>query len=239
LSPPLTMPPAKRRKLSDDESEAHRSSADELSLSDASMASGSGSESGAEPDTEQGSADELEGLTVPKSKKTMKRKLRATKATTFGTTLQFLLETETPSNLPLSLKPSIQRKQQDAKLELKAKKVLQEERKEREDKRRIKDVIGGWGGEGERALRKVAQRGVVKLFNVIQQSQNSVALAAEDAKALKGSGKPRLAAPTFDDKKGKKTGKNKDNMIGRGKESAVDKDDFFSMIKSGGIVSKA
>jgi len=33
------------------------------------------------------------------------------------------------------------------------------ERKEKEDKNRIRDVIGGWGGESERALRKVAQRG--------------------------------------------------------------------------------
>ena len=32
-------------------------------------------------------------------------------------------------------------------------------RKEKEEKGRIKDVIGGWGGESERALRKVAQRG--------------------------------------------------------------------------------
>lgn len=38
-------------------------------------------------------------------------------------------------------------------------KVMQVERKEKEEKGRIKDVIGGWGAEGERALRKVAQRG--------------------------------------------------------------------------------
>jgi Rrp15p len=59
---------------------------------------------------------------------------------------------------------------------------------------------------------------VVKLFNAIQQSQNTVAEAAEEAKASKGSGKPRLPAPTFDDK-GKKKGKKRDNVVGRGKES--------------------
>jgi hypothetical protein len=59
----------------------------------------------------------------------------------------------------LSLQPSITRKRNDEKLELKARKILRGERKEKEDKCRIRDVIGGWGGESERALRKVAQRG--------------------------------------------------------------------------------
>ena len=45
------------------------------------------------------------------------------------------------------------------KLEAKGKQVLQIEKKEKEDRGRITDVIGGWGGESERALRKVAQRG--------------------------------------------------------------------------------
>ena len=57
---------------------------------------------------------------------------------------------------------------------------------------------------------------VVKLFNVIQQSQTSVSAAADKAKANRGTGKPTLAAPVVDSKRGK--GK-KDNIIGRGKES--------------------
>jgi hypothetical protein len=57
---------------------------------------------------------------------------------------------------------------------------------------------------------------VVKLFNVIQQSQTSVSAAADKAKANRGTGKPTLAAPVLDSKRGK--GK-KDNIIGRGKES--------------------
>jgi len=107
------------------------------------------------PDT----ADEIEHLKQKKSKKTAKRKLRATGSATFGATLQSLLNTDAPSSLPLSLKPSIARKRNDEKLEQKAKRVLHVERKEKEDKNRIRDIIGGWGGESERALRKVAQRG--------------------------------------------------------------------------------
>lgn len=103
--------------------------------------------------------EEIENLKPQKSRSTSKRKIRATTTSKFGATLEHLLNTETPSSLPLSLKPSIAKKRNDEKLELRAKKVLQIERKEKEDKARITDVIGGWGGESERALRKVAQRG--------------------------------------------------------------------------------
>lgn len=157
------MPPAKRRKLSDEEEEKIRGSADESGLggeseseADSSVHSSDGDES---DDGSRATEDELEGLERKKSKKTSKRKIRATGASTFGATLQSLLTTNAPSSAPLSLKPSIARKHNDQKLELKAKRVLQIEKKEKEDKRRIKDPIGGWGGESERALRKVAQRG--------------------------------------------------------------------------------
>lgn len=94
-----------------------------------------------------------------KSKKTLKRKRRATEPSHFGATLQSLLNTDAPSGLPLSLKPSVAHQRNDAKLELEARKVILIERKEREERGRIRDVIGGWGGESERSLRKVAQRG--------------------------------------------------------------------------------
>jgi hypothetical protein len=107
------------------------------------------------PDTE----DEIAEARLPKSKKTLKRKHRATDPSNFGATLQSLLETNAPSGVPLSLKPSVARRQYDEKLELKAKKLLKGERKSKEEVGRIRDVIGGWGVESERSLRKVAQRG--------------------------------------------------------------------------------
>lgn len=110
-------------------------------------------------DESDGGSDHIGDLKPKKSQQTKKRKIRATGTTAFGETLQSLLSTDAPSGLPLSLKPSLGRRRNDEKLELRAKKVLQVERKEKEDKGRIKDVIGGWGGESERALRKVAQRG--------------------------------------------------------------------------------
>ncbi|EPT04026.1 hypothetical protein FOMPIDRAFT_98751 [Fomitopsis schrenkii] len=236
------MPPTKRRKVASPAVEA--ADANESAPSDVhsvseheAVSDNSGSESeeaASSPDTE----DELTEVKRAKSKKTLKRKRRATDATHFGTTLQTLLGTDAPSNLPLSLKPSIARKRNDEKLEFKGKKVLEVEKKEREEKGRIQDVIGGWGGESERALRKVAQRGVVKLFNVIQQTQAASAAVQQEVKAQRGSGKPTLPAPVPDKKQAKK-GKQKDNIIGRGKEATLGQDDFLDIIRSGGIVSKA
>ena len=124
--------------------------------------------------SEQASEDEeIENLKPQKSRSTSKRKIRATTNTKFGVTLEQLLNTETPSSLPLSLKPSIAKQRNDDRLELRAKRVLQLERKEKEDKARIKDVIEGWGGESERALRKVAQRGgKVEAFHLRLLSSN-------------------------------------------------------------------
>ncbi|KAG6885856.1 hypothetical protein C0993_008819 [Termitomyces sp. T159_Od127] len=146
------MSPHKRQRLSDDaDDEDMVGSQNDASQEELGAESMSDSEN-------QSTSDEV----LPKkekSRQTSKRKIRATHASNFGATLQSLLETETPSTLPLSLKPSIARRKNDEKLESRAKKVLQIEKKEKEEKGRITDVIGGWGGENERALRKVAQRG--------------------------------------------------------------------------------
>ncbi|KAJ3721490.1 Rrp15p-domain-containing protein [Lentinula raphanica] len=215
---------------SDDDNDAH---------SDEEASQNSEEESIDDQDEMSDSADEIQSMKPQKSRQTKKRKIRATNTSVFGATLQSLLNTEAPSSAPLSLKPSIARKRNDEKLEMKAKKVLQVEKKEKEDKGRITDVIGGWGGESERALRKVAQRGVVKLFNVIQQAQNQTAAEAEGKKAARGSGKPSLPAPTIVDKSKSKKSRDKDNVIGRGKDAAIDKDNFFDILRSGAVVSKS
>ncbi|KAK0198201.1 Rrp15p-domain-containing protein [Armillaria mellea] len=214
--------PRKRQRLSDDEH------ADNSAVSgDDELADESGSDDFASASDEN--SDDIQNLKPQKSRQTKKRKIRATAPSTFGSALQSLLGTDTPSALPLSLKPS---------LESKAKRILQVEKKEKEDKGRIRDIYGGWGAESERALRKVAQRGVVKLFNVIQQAQADANNVQQEKKAARGSGKPSLPAPAVDQSKSSK-GKKRDNIIGRGKEAAVEKDDFFDMIRSGGLVSKA
>lgn len=162
-------PPAKRQRLEDDSEDESFEDSDVNAASMSSVQEGSDEEDS--PDTE----DEINNAQHQKSRQTSKRKLRATKSDNFGATLQSLLQTNAPSSLPLSLKPSVARKRNDEKLEVKARKVLLQQKRENEDKRRITDVIGGWGGESERALRKVAQRGglsclyvfLVSLLNLI------------------------------------------------------------------------
>jgi hypothetical protein len=144
-------PPTKRKKRSQaTHIDRHESESDSQSTHSASEMSSRQS-----PDTE----DEIAEARLTKSKKTLKRKHRATDPSNFGATLQSLLKTDAPSGVPLSLKPSVARRQHDEKLELKAKKLLKGERKSKEEVGRIRDVIGGWGVESERSLRKVAQRG--------------------------------------------------------------------------------
>ncbi|KIJ68539.1 hypothetical protein HYDPIDRAFT_24806, partial [Hydnomerulius pinastri MD-312] len=137
----------KRVKLIDNSEgrDSDHSMEDDPKLSQPSSdADGSGeSDQESSPDTD----DEIADAHWKKSKKTLKRKRRATEPSQFGATLQSLLHTEAPSALPLSLKPSVTRQKNDAKLELQAKRVIMVERKEKEDKGRIRDVIGGWGGE--------------------------------------------------------------------------------------------
>ena len=235
----LTMPPAKRQKPeknpvvdSDDDEVVHRSSdTGEDSLEEEHPDGDQMSWEGDSPDTE----DEIATAKAIKSKKTLKRKRRATDPSNFGATLNALLGTDAPSSLPLSLKPSATRKRNEEKRELKAKKAQRIEKKEKEDKGHISDVIGGWGGEGERALRKVAQRGgrsrnfvllvsnsrlhsVVKLFNAIAESQSAIVTATEGSKKSRGTGKPSLPAPSFEKGGSRKKGKQKDNILGRGKE---------------------
>lgn len=60
----------------------------------------------------------------------------------------------------------------------------------------------------------------MKLFNVIQQSQTAAVTVQEEKRANRGSGKPSLHAPVLEGKKSKKK-KDKDNIIGRGKECAL------------------
>ena len=157
-----TMLPVKRQKLeensdvdSDDEVFNQSFDADEDGLEEEYSDDDQMSSEGDSPDTE----DEIMAAKASKSKKTLKRKRRATDPSNFGATLNALLNTDAPSSLPLSLKPSAARKRNEGKQELKAKKAQRIEKKEKEDKGHISDVIGGWGGESERALRKVAQRG--------------------------------------------------------------------------------
>ncbi|KAI9802375.1 MAG: hypothetical protein M1833_001881 [Piccolia ochrophora] len=80
----------------------------------------------------------------------------------------------------------------EARLEVKARQKLREEKKASLDRGRVKDVLGVAGEEGEataketleteKRLKKTAQRGVVKLFNAVRAAQVRGEQAALEAR---------------------------------------------------------
>ena len=161
------MPPSKRpristEKISDDVvSSSGPSTSDEpiFEHPEQEEVNASSSDDGADSESLATEDEIAQAQRNAKSHKTQKRKRRATSPSRFGSTLQALLKTDAPSNVPLSLKPSVAKRRTDEILEGKARKLLEGEKKEQEEKNHVEDVIGGWGAERERSLRKVAQRG--------------------------------------------------------------------------------
>lgn len=106
---------------------------------------------------------------------------------------------EPSSNAILSLAPRVRKSANATTLRARAGRIALQQRRELEERGHVKDVIGEWGPPGvlptsrapeespgfhewmeqggakgyERRLRKVAQRGVVKLFNAIRAAQTT------------------------------------------------------------------
>ena len=83
----------------------------------------------------------------------------------------------------------------NTKLETKARHKLRSEKKEALEKGRVKDVLGIESGdtqatlEEEKRLRKIAQRGVLKLFNAVRQAQVRGEEARKAASGIAGRGR--------------------------------------------------
>ncbi|KAG8906402.1 hypothetical protein FRB99_006997 [Tulasnella sp. 403] len=218
------MPPAPKKPRLSKDTRKQGDTDDETDRDDtgASVDSDNGDGDSSSIDTET----EIALANLPgKSKQTAKRKRRAVSPTPFGRTLTALLETSTSTTRPLALRPKIAHKKNEEKLEMQARHLLRMEKRAKEEQGRIQDVIGGWGGESERALRKVAQRGVVKLFNVIQQVQSTMEKNGEMKQKLSYHKSKVLSAQ-----------KRKEKFQ---KEEPIHlaKDDFMELIRSGGMVS--
>ncbi|KAL1974751.1 hypothetical protein VTN31DRAFT_4955 [Thermomyces dupontii] len=104
--------------------------------------------------------------------------------TAFSTSISKILSTKLPASARTD--PVLARSKAAAqtsaeianeKLEQKARAKLRAEKKEEMDRGRIKDVLGiergvaGETAEEEKRLRKIAQRGVIKLFNAVRAAQ--------------------------------------------------------------------
>ncbi|UZJ51336.1 hypothetical protein CBS101457_000656 [Exobasidium rhododendri] len=236
----------------------------------------------ADVESEADTDDELAAARNGKSKKTAKRKRRATSPSTFGAALEGLLgkadeekadddgsEEMKSSTLQgkgqstiLSLAPHIRRSAQSSRLNEKASRLAVEAKKKREERARVKDVIGGWGAPGqlpktlegndkeeddsddgdeqvkewtmqggaqgyEKRLRKVAQRGVVKLFNAIRAAQGTT---EEDVDLVKGTKKEETSSKAALSNSLK--GENALGAKGRAVQE-LSKNNFFDLIRGG------
>ena len=87
----------------------------------------------------------------------------------------------------------------NSKLESKAQQKLRADRKEALEKGRVKDVLGVESGdvgavmEEEKRLRKIAQRGVVKLFNAVRGAQVRAEEARKGTKGTRGRVEEKVA----------------------------------------------
>lgn len=168
-----------------------------------------------------------------------------------------------------SLAPSVRSRISSASLSAKAARVALEERRAREARWRVKDVIGAWGQPGqrpgeddeadeteestsaldwqqqggtkgyERKLRKVAQRGVVKLFNAIRAAQSTTrddlpdSAPARDSGAAAAKAKSGLASAAADRDGGNVAGRNA--LGGKSRELAeLSKANFLDLIRTSG-----
>ncbi|KAI9308864.1 Rrp15p-domain-containing protein [Cunninghamella echinulata] len=112
----------------------------------------------------------------------------------------------------LARSKGVERKIEDEKLEYKAKKMLSAEKKKIKNQGRI--IPDYTTFEYEKRLRKVATRGVVKLFNAIRTQQKVTEVAVQEATATRGT---QLA---------KEKAKN---------VSTMSKSSFLDLLKSGNV----
>ncbi|KAH8917188.1 hypothetical protein BT69DRAFT_1191486, partial [Atractiella rhizophila] len=107
---------------------------------------------------------------------TEKPKARALSPTSFGASLTHLLSlpappSHVPHTAPSHLLPRAKGSPKPSKLEKEARSLVRQEKRELAERGWVSDVIGGWAGEREKRLRRLAQKGVVRLFNAVRAAQ--------------------------------------------------------------------
>ena len=164
----------------------------------------------------------------------------------FGEALRNLTENK---DSKIEILPNANKSLKKHKLSLKAQKALRDEKKNNEDLGRVKDVVAGWavpseirdefevkdvnrpvdaGADKEKRLRKIGQKGVVKLFNAILIAQKTEKSTNEElSNKDKGLGKARLPAPSNFPKQKSTSNDNKKQA------SSIAKNAFMDAIRKG------
>lgn len=164
-----------------DESESDLDGDNEIDQDDSSDASGdddSESEAtGSEVDLE--SAEELDSDSVPKKKKRKTDDGSQQFANAFNAILGSKLKAHKRNDPIMARSKNVQKQLDSAKLEAKAKRQLLAEKKTLQDRHRVKNLLPSASEpervrsmiEEEKKLKKVAQKGVVRLFNAVLLTQ--------------------------------------------------------------------
>ncbi|KAL9950052.1 hypothetical protein ACHAO5_000113 [Verticillium nonalfalfae] len=195
--------PTKRSAAAEAQKQTAGSEADDNEDDDAQSASGSEDDDDDDDDTEDSVSDNEGNLNAPRRD----TKSRRNDPTAFSTSISKILSTKLPSSrradpvLARSASAHENAKQAaDAALEHKARRLVRLQKREAMEKGRVKDVLiatnadkaGDAAAEAasstgsvlefERRQRKVAQRGVVKLFNAVRAAQVKASEADRAAK---------------------------------------------------------
>ncbi|KAI8060542.1 Rrp15p-domain-containing protein [Gongronella butleri] len=179
---------------------------------DADMEDGSGSDM-SDVDQDSGSGSDNDDMDAPKqSKKGSAEAFSEAMTNILGSTL-----TGSDRKQPiLARSKGTERKLEDEKLEYKARKMLTAEKRKLKDQGRV--IPNFTTFEYEKRLRKVATRGVVKLFNAIRMQQKLTETAVDEATVQSGT------------------------MIAKEKAknvSTMSKANFLDLLKSGNTPSKS
>lgn len=158
---------------------------DGVSSDDESVASDGGSQ-------EEGEDDYDDDENLPKLKK-RKTKAADDGAASFSSAVTAILGSKLKSydrkDPILARQKQVIKKQENDKLEAKAKRALALEKKKVYDKDRIRDLLPTGENarqvlEKEQQMKKIAQRGVIRLFNVVMSTQNKTQKEVSGKKLL-------------------------------------------------------
>lgn len=184
-------PPAKKRRTDRAKEPASPSPSPSPEVSDAEDAYDEPEDTGSEAEDESGySSTDSETYTQPNSKKRAKKHDPAAFSTSLTKILGSHLTTSKRSDpiLVRSRNTNAKAATENA-LEAKAKRLIALEKKRELEKGRVRDLIpkdaegAKRAVEKERRLRKVAQRGVVKLFNAVRAAQVKGELAEREVES--------------------------------------------------------
>ncbi|KAF8472047.1 Rrp15p-domain-containing protein [Kalaharituber pfeilii] len=196
-SPPPSAPKSILKKIQKPDpptSDSEASAADNDEFTDLNNGDGVYDDSSTDPDPDSDSdSDSISSVLAAASQDAQTKKRKCNDPAVFSMSMSKILNSHltTRSRQDPVLVRSKSKVQtiDESKLEARAKKVLVLEKKNELEKGRVKDVLPQGDDaavskalEREKALRKIAQRGVVKLFNAVRAAQVKAEEVAQEAR---------------------------------------------------------